>query len=46
MHSSLESHFARKTRSVASVASKPSAGARWLRPAVGRPVSASITNFL
>ena len=34
----------REAISLVSVASKPSAGARWLRPAIGRPVSAGNSN--
>ena len=45
MRSALACQSASKASSLVSVASKHSAGARWLRPAVGWPVSASITNF-
>ena len=33
-----------KVSNIASKASKPSAGASWQRPAIGRPTSASIDN--
>ena len=39
---SVACNIASKASSLASVASKPSKGARWLRSAIGRPMSASI----
>ena len=35
---------ASETSNLVSEASKPSAGASWQRPAIGRPTSASISN--